>query len=266
MSADPSLSPTMLGSIRIVLVEPQHPGNIGSAARAMLTMGLTELTLVAPKNFPDVQARVLAAGALDTLDRARVVPTLEDAVADCAYVLASSARPRHLGDEPLKPWEAASRLIEEAGRGSVALVFGRERTGLFNEELDRCHAHTLIPANPDYSSLNLANAVQLYAYEIRKAAVAAPEVSAKRDNHWYRAPTAEQVENLYVHFEKVLMATGFLDPANPRLLMRRIRMMFNRARLDLNEVNILRGILTSVEQPKRRTRGGAPADDGDGGA
>lgn len=238
----------------MVLVATTHPGNIGAAARAMLTMGLTRLTLVKPRLFPDDEATRRAAGAEQVLENAVVVETLEQAVADCSWVVATSARPRHLGDEPLQPTEAATRLVDAAQIADVALVFGAERTGLTNEELDYCQARTLVPANPGYSSLNLAAAVQLYAWELRKAAIAVPRVSPKDGHPWYVPPTHEQTENLYEHLERVLLATGFLDPENPRLLMRRLRQLINRARPDLNEVNILRGILTSVETPRVRTR------------
>jgi TrmH family RNA methyltransferase len=256
MNLSPNLSTTddALARVRIVLVATTHPGNIGAAARAMLTMGLTRLVLVSPRLFPDEQATSRAAGADAVLESATVVATLEEAVRDCAWVVASSARPRHLGDEPLQPTDAATQLIEAGQTGEVALVFGAERTGLTNEELDLCHAHTRVPANPGYSSLNLAAAVQLYAWELRKAAVAVPRVSPKDGHPWYQPPSHEQVENLYAHLERVLLSTGFLDPENPRLLMRRLRQLINRARPDLNEVNILRGILTSVETPRVRTR------------
>lgn len=241
--------------IRVVLVATTHPGNIGAAARAMLTMGLHRLVLVAPRAFPDEQATSRAAGAESVLEDARVVATLEEAIADCAWVVAASARPRHLGDEPLQPAEAALRMVEVTAQAAeVALVFGSERTGLTNDELDFCHAQTLVPANPGYSSLNLAAAVQLYAWELRKAVVAAPKVSPKDGHPLYVPPSHAQAEDFYAHLERVLLATGFLDPANPRLLMRRLRQLFNRARPDLNELNILRGILTSVENPKPRTR------------
>lgn len=242
-----------LAPIRIVLVATRHPGNIGSSARAMLTMGLTDLVLVRPCRFPDPEATALASNAAGVLERARIVETLEEAVADCGWVIGSSSRPRHLGDEPLPPWAAAQRLVAASMGAPVALVFGSERSGLTNEEIEHCAATTMIPANPDYASLNLASAVQIYAYELRKAAVRErPPVSAKDDHPWYRPATAEQMEHFYQHLERVLLATGFLDPGNPRLLMRRLRQLFHRARPDLNEVNILRGILTSVERPKRR--------------
>lgn len=251
MNGTPAVSP--LANIRIVLVKTQHPGNIGSSARAMLTMGLAELVLVDPERFPHPQARMTAAHAEAVIEQARVVPTLADAVAGCGWVIASSARPRHLGDEPLTPWHAAERAVHAAAQARVAIVFGCERTGLTNEELDLCHAVMMIPANPGYSSLNLSQAVQVIAYELRKAAL--PEalaVSAKRDHPWYAPPPAEEMERFYEHLQRILLSTGFLDPANPRLLMRRLRQFFNRAAPDRNELNILRGMLSSVEKPKGR--------------
>jgi TrmH family RNA methyltransferase len=242
-----------LSRIRIVLVSTQHPGNIGASARAMLTMGLSDLVLVNPDRFPHPQARATAAHAGEVLDRARVVTSLDEAVADCGWVVALSARPRHLGDEPLRPWQAAQRAIELTREASVAFVFGCERTGLTNDEVDRCHATTLIPANPAYSSLNLAQAVQVIAYELRRTALPEQsEVAAKKQHPWYAPPAAEDMERFYDHLQRILLATGFLDPANPRMLMRRLRTFFNRSAPDRNELNILRGILTSIEQPKRR--------------
>jgi len=267
MSAHPPESASPLAAIRVVLVGTQHPGNIGSTARAMLTMGLSQLVLVRPRRFPDPQASALASNAHSVLDAARVVDSLEEAVADCAWVVGSSARQRHLGDEPMTPWEAGPRLVEAAVAAPVALVFGCERTGLTTEETERCHALTSIPANPEYSSLNLAQAVQLYTWELRKAAIAAGHEQAQRmasktSHPWYQPPTNEQMENFYAHLERTLLGTGFLDPENPRLLLRRLRQLFNRARPDLNEVNILRGILSSVERPKRRRPADAPAEAG----
>lgn len=242
-----------LANIRIVLVSTQHPGNIGSTARAMLTMGLTELVLVNPDRYPHPQARATAAGALDVLERARVVASLDEALAGCGWVVALSARVRHLGDEPYTPWAAAARAVEFAPTAPVAFVFGCERTGLTNEELDRCHARTLIPANPGYTSLNLSQAVQIMAYELRKAALPeVPRVASKAEHPWYQPPSADELERFYEHMERILLSTGFLDPANPRHLMRRLRQLYNRAQPDRNELNILRGILTSVERPKNR--------------
>ncbi|TXH05299.1 MAG: RNA methyltransferase [Nevskiaceae bacterium] len=242
-----------LSAIRIVLVSTSHPGNIGSTARAMLNMGLTDLVLVRPDKYPHSQATAMASGAVSVLERARVVETLEEAVSDCGWVVGTSARPRHLGDEPLRPWDAAAQLAARARYAPVALVFGCERTGLTNDELQRCNAVTMIPANPGYSSLNLSQAVQVMTYELRKAALPeVPPVSSKHEHPWYAPPSAEEMERFYAHLEQALRGTGFLDPANPRVLMRRLRTLFNRAQPDRNELNILRGILTSIETPKIR--------------
>ncbi|MEK6805093.1 MAG: RNA methyltransferase [Pseudomonadota bacterium] len=242
-----------LEQIRIVLVRPQHPGNIGAAARAMMTMGLSRLVLVQPERFPHSQAVAQSSGATGILDEARVVETIEQATEGCVWVVAASARPRHLGDEPLTPWECAERVVGATATGEVALMFGPERTGLDNEDLERCHATTMIPANPKYSSLNLAQAVQVFSYELRRAAQPeVPKVSRKHGLSWYAPSTAEQMEGFFEHLEKVLLGTGFIDPANPRLLMRRLRQIYNRARPDKNELNMLRGVLSSVEKPKLR--------------
>ncbi len=238
-----------------MLVRPQHPGNIGSCARAMMTMGLSKLVLVQPLRYPHSQAVAQSSGATGILDEARVVETIDQAIEGCVWVVAASARPRHLGDEPLTPWEGAERITEAAKTGDVALMFGPERTGLDNLDLDRCHATTMIPANPKYSSLNLAQAVQVFCYELRRAAQPeVPKVSRKHGLSWYAPSTAEQMEGYFEHLEKVLLSTGFIDPANPRLLMRRLRQLYNRARPDKNELNMLRGILASVEKPKRRRK------------
>ncbi len=257
--AAPSLS-----AIRIVLVQPQHPGNIGAAARAMLTMGLERLVLVRPRQFPDHEATRRAVGAERVLEAAQVVDDLEQALLGCTWAVASSARPRHLGDEPLSPALAAEQLLAASEAGDVALVFGAERTGLSNDEIERCQAQTLVPTNPEYGSLNLAAAVQLYAWELRKAAVSPPQFSLKKDHPWYAPATHEQIERFYQHLERVALQTGFLDPANPRLLMRRLRQLFNRARPDRNELNLLRGLLSTVEAPKRR--GPRPSTGTDAGA
>lgn len=245
----------LFSRIRVVLIGTQHPGNIGSVARAMLNMGLRELVLVRPDRYPHSQATAMAAGAVEILESARVVETMEEAVGDCAWVLGSSARPRHLGDEPLTPWDAAARAADLGQRENVALVFGCERTGLTNEEIERCNATVRIPTNPGYSSLNLAQAVQVMSYEMRKAVLPdVPKVSSKTDHPWYAPPTAEDMELFYQHMERVLIATGFLVPDNPRILMRRLRQLYNRAQPDRNELGILRGILSSVESPKIRTK------------
>ncbi|WP_445353960.1 RNA methyltransferase [Natronospira bacteriovora] len=253
--------------VRIVLVGTTHPGNIGSAARAMKTMGLHDLVLVNPKYPPDDEARARASGADDVLASARIVGSLEEAVADCELVLGASARTRRLGVEPVGPREAVASVMALPVASKAALVFGRERTGLTNEELDRCHQLLHIPANPEYSSLNIASAVQVLSYELRMAALAlvgdrftqADTTPGARERKQPLA-SAGELEQLYGHFEKVLVDIGFLDPDNPRQLMRRIRRLFARARPDRNELNIFRGILSAVEgrgsAPRRRQQRG----------
>jgi TrmH family RNA methyltransferase len=242
-----------LANVRIVLCRPTHPGNIGAVARAMKTMGLTRLTLVAPRRFPAPEASALAAGAEeDVLERASVVATLADAVQDCRLVMGCSARARRIGWPTLAPADGAQRLLAAAVTGTAALVFGQERTGLTNDELDRCHAVVTIPANPEYPSLNLASAVQVLAYELRQRALAG-EPEAGEEEAGGMPVTQDQLDLLYRHLEEVLVEIRFLDPANPRLLMRRLRRLFNRAGLDQNELNILRGILTEVQRSLRNS-------------
>lgn len=233
-----------LNNIRVVLVRPTHPGNIGAAARAMKTMALSNLWLVAPSQFPSAAASAMAAGADDVLSQARITTDLDAAVADCHAVFGTSARSRRIGWPMLDPRAAAPRLIEAAQRGPVALLFGQERSGLTNSELDRCQALVQIPANPEYSSLNIASAVQLLAYELYVAAGATPAPA----NGDHPPATLDDLQRFYRHLEEVLVAIRFLDPANPRLLMRRLIRLFNRAAPDQNDVNILRGILTAVGQ------------------
>lgn len=241
-----------LANVRIVLCRPTHPGNIGATARAMKTMGLAQLALVAPRRFPAPEASALAAGAEDVLAKAVVCTTLADAVQDCRLVIGSSARPRRIGWPTLNPDAAARQLCLAAEGGPVALVFGQERTGLTNEELDRCQSVVVIPANPAYASLNLAGAVQVLAYELRRAALATASGMPAGGNEGTPV-THEQLDHLYRHLEEVLIEVGFLDPANPRLLMRRLKRLFNRAGLDQNELNILRGILTEVQRSRRHS-------------
>ncbi len=242
-----SAAPKKLSETRVVLVETSHPGNIGAAARAVKTMGVGGLWLVAPRNFPSREADAMASGARDMLARARVVGKLDEAVSDCQWVVGTSARRRWFNDLPLTPREFAGKAATMRAGQRVALVFGRERTGLTNEEVDLCHGLVEIPANPEYNSLNLASAVQVLCYELRVAALAGQAIEDKR-----RYPTATDVENFYTHLQQVLLKTGFLDPANPRHLMRRLRQLFGRIRMDDNELKILRGILTSFETPKKR--------------
>lgn len=233
-------------SIRIVLVGTTHPGNIGAVARAMKNMGVTDLALVNPRYFPDKEATARASGAEDLLDNATVTETLTDAIADCVFVAGASARARAISWPCLEPRECASKLFEESARGPVAAVFGPEKSGLSNEDLDHCDALLTIPANPDFSSLNLAMAVQVLTYELQAAHAEKPA------GYTAETPlaTSRDLELFYEHLERVLTDLRFLDPDNPRHLMRRLRRLFIRARPDQNEVNILRGILTAVERDR----------------
>lgn len=233
----------LLSRIRVVLVAPQHPGNIGSVARAMKNMGLHELVLVDPRSFPHEEANALAAGADDVLEAARVVMTLPEALADCAHVAATTARQRYVAIPLLEPREWAARLPQVAPVGTIALLFGRERTGLTNEELDHAREGVVIPANPDFSSLNLAMAAQILTYELRLASGAPSEAIAE-----HRPVSQATLEHLFGHLERVMIRTRFLDPEHPRFLMRRMRRLFSRAAPDEHEANIFRGILGAIEE------------------
>lgn len=238
----------MLDNIRIVLVGTTHPGNIGAVARAMKTMGLQQLYLVAPQRFPDEEACARASGADDVLERAVVCDSLDEALQGCVWVAGSSARPRSIGWPLQTPRACAAQLVAEARHAAVALVFGREHSGLSNDELDRCHVHVRIPTDAAFSSLNLAAAVQVLAYELR---VALPDAGAADPSRPQRAEDyagADEMALFYRHLEQVLIELDFLDPGNPRQLMRRLRRLFGRIRPDRNEVNILRGILTAVQE------------------
>lgn len=244
------MNPTdVLDRISIVLSRTSHPGNIGSAARAMKTMGLSRLVLVSPKCFPDPEADTLASGASDILVSARVVDSLDAALADFVFSLAVSARSRDLGPPPMLAREGAGALLQEAAAGKeVALVFGHETSGLSNDEVQRCHGAVMIAADPGFSSLNLAAAVQVLCYELRLAAYAgAPPLPAGITPFVSPPATHREQEGFYRHLEQVMVASGFLDPAQPKRLLPKLRRMFGRARLERNEVNILRGVLTAVE-------------------
>jgi len=234
----------MFENVRIVLVNTSHPGNIGSVARAMKTMGLYKLYLVSPKLFPHDKANELASGALDVLGQAIVVETLEEAIADCHVVVGTSTRSRTIPWPLLTPRTCAEQIMAQPKEVNAAIVFGREQTGLTNEELHRCHFHVSIPSNPDYSSLNIAAAVQVLTYELRVASMAHPEIST-----WdYELANNEALEGLYEHLERVLVQLEFLNPKAPRQLMTRLKRLFNRTQLDVMEMNILRGILGAVEK------------------
>ncbi|CAJ1867064.1 tRNA (cytidine/uridine-2'-O-)-methyltransferase TrmJ [Aeromonas hydrophila] len=238
----------MLDQIRIVLVNTSHTGNMGSAARAMKTMGLSQMVLVDPQVQPDDNAYALAAGASDLLANARIVSTLDEAIADCGLVIGTSARSRTLSWPMLNPREAGEKLVTEGMQHPVALVFGRERTGLTNDELQKCHYHVAIPANPEYSSLNLAMAVQTLCYEVRMHWLQQEQVGETDMAVDY--PSAEQLEGFYQHLEQTLLKTGFIADDHPGQVMSKLRRLFNRARPEAVELNILRGILTSVQKPR----------------
>ncbi|MDR2187092.1 MAG: RNA methyltransferase [Azonexus sp.] len=245
----------LLSRLRVVLCRPSHPGNIGAAARAMKTMGLADLALVAPRRFPDAEADARATGAVDLLQTARIVETLDAALADCLFAVALSARPRDLGPPLRTPREGAAELLAAAEAGPVALVFGNETAGLSNAEMMRCQAAVSIPANPAFSSLNLGAAVQILCYECRLAAFAgAPPPKAAP----LASPlaTAEENAGLLHHLEAVMTATGFYNPAQPGRLLPKLRRLFNRARLEKEEINILRGMLAATEKPTGHGRRG----------
>ena len=243
-----------MASIRIVLVEPQHPGNIGGAARAMKTMGLGDLALVRPKRFPDPQADWRAASAVDVLDAARVFDCLDDAIADCGLVAGTSARSRRI------PWptaDVAAFAARVAGVGAggkpAAILFGREASGLANDELQRCNWHVVIPANPAYSSLNLAMAVQVVCYELRQALLAprgeeSPEETALAADWDRPLANAAQLAGFYRQLQRVLEAIEFQTANTPHQAMTRLRRLFGRLGIDETEVAILRGVLTHVER------------------
>jgi tRNA (cytidine32/uridine32-2'-O)-methyltransferase len=236
--------------IRFVLVNTSHPGNIGAAARAMKTMGLRQLYLVNPKTPLNAEATARASGANDVLVAATVCHKLDEALGDCVLICGTSARSRHLPWPQLEPREAAREVARQAGCGAVAVVFGGEHSGLSNTELERCHFLVSIPTGEEYRSLNLAAAVQVIAYEILLAA----RVPMTGEGPHADYATAQEMEQLYAHLRKTLVSIGFLDPANPRHLMRRLKRLLVRARPDKVEVSILRGILTAAQrlvQPAR---------------
>ena len=237
--------------IRIVLVETSHPGNIGAAARAMKNMGLKELHLVRPRLFPDAEATVRASSAVDLLQSACVHDTLDTAIADCGLVVGTSARQRHLPWDFVEPRECALRVVAAAQASPVALLFGSERVGLTNEELMRCNLLVTIPTASEYSSLNVAMAVQLVAYELWMATRSGAPPPPEKD---VPLASADEMMLLYQHIEAVLEHIEFRDRTGGGFLMARIRRLFNRAQVDQNELNILRGILTAV-QSRRRVAG-----------
>ena len=234
----------LLDNVRIVLSHTSHPGNIGAAARAMKTMGLTDLRLVNPKRFPDPAAHAMSSGALDVLDNARICASLDEALGGCVFTVGCTARRRDLSHAMLSARDAAPVLLQHAARQPVALLFGTEMSGLTNAELDRCQMLAHIPSNPDYSSLNLASAVQVLAYELRCALPALAELPADTPE----LARHEDIELFYRELERMLIATGFLNPAAPRRLMTRLRRLYARTLLEKEELNFLMGILKAMRK------------------
>ncbi|WOH37375.1 tRNA (cytosine(32)/uridine(32)-2'-O)-methyltransferase TrmJ [Thalassotalea fonticola] len=250
----------MLDNVRIVLVNTSDCRNMGSAARAMKTMGLKNLVLVDPKEMPNGQAQALAAGATDVLANAKVVATMKEAIEDCGLVVGTSARSRTLPWPMLDPRGCGKQMSQEGKEYPVALVFGRESSGLTNDELQLCHYHVAIPANPEYSSLNLAMAVQTLSYEIRmnfleaeqaqfdKQEVESDSSDSELQEGESKYQLVEETERFYDHFESALQKTGFIQPKHPGIIMTKVRRLFNRARPDGKELKMLRGILASIDK------------------
>jgi len=235
-----------LDRIRIVLSRPSHPGNIGAAARAMKTMGLSRLYLVEPRDFPSDEARARSSNAFDVLDTAVVCASLEEALTGTMLAAAMTARRRELTAPVRWARDGAAEIATATAQGDVALVFGNETAGLSNEELALCRIPVTIPANPGYSSLNLGAAVQVMCYELRLAVLGteAPPVSE------YEPASFEEVQRLYAHLDEALTESGFLDPANPKRLMPRLQRLFDRVGLEKEEVSILRGMLRNFQKPE----------------
>lgn len=238
----------MLSNIRIILINTFHPGNIGSAARAMKTMGLSDLCLVTPQRYPDPDADAMAAGALDVLKNARKIASLEEAITDCSLIIGTSARSRNsVSSRPmLEAGDCAEALLKNARQGPVALVFGQETMGLTNEELEKCHFHACIDANPDYPVLNVASAIQILCYELRKTQVRFEQEGIQPQQEVY--PLQEELERFYQHLEQTLTDINFIIQQHPGMVMKRLRRLFNRARPESKELNMLRGILSSAQK------------------
>lgn len=244
----------MLSNIRVILVETTHPGNIGAVARAMKNMGLHDLRLVSPKIFPSADATSRASGADGILTDAVVCGTLDEALTDCDLVMGASARRRTISWPELTSHDGALLAAEESRSSKVAILFGRENSGLTNEELDRCHYLLHIPCNPEFSSLNLGAAVQVVAYELRMAVMGADKAVKTAKKSEDRLSTANEVEAFYSHLEQTLYDIGFTQPERSRSLMRRMRRLYNRVRLEKKEVDILRGVLSMMKEKKERSR------------
>lgn len=258
----PDLAQGFLDSLVVVLMRTTHPGNIGAAARACKTMGLSQLRLVEPGEFPCEEATRRASGASDILERSQVFSSLDDAVADCHLVVGASARSRKMQWPLMNPRDCANELlsvfaseVSKGARPRFALLFGQEASGLSNDELQRCNYHVNIPANAEYASLNLAMAVQVLAYECRMCALVSSEddvlkvVGTQNGEQWDEVLASNaELEGMIAHLEKTMVEVGYHDPANPRMLVPRLRRLFQRAKLDTMEINILRGFYKSVQK------------------
>jgi tRNA/rRNA methyltransferase len=251
-------SQTIFDNIRIVLCQTSHPGNIGSTARAMKTMGFKHLYLVNPDKYPNEQATAMAAGADDVLDFAIVTQTLSEALVGCGFAIGMSARKRYLSHETVNPRQAALQANQYAASQPVAFVFGTEMSGLTNAELDCCQLLAMIPANPEYSSLNLAMAVQVMCYELKMLTIGdAPEANnhaASSDVPTVPLATNDELERFYAHLEETLLKIGYLNPNAPKKLFERMRRLYSRARLEKEEVNLLRGVLTLTQEPRKHIK------------
>jgi tRNA (cytidine32/uridine32-2'-O)-methyltransferase len=248
----------LMANARIVLVNTSHPGNIGGVARAMKNMGIHNLVLVDPQEFPSGKADARSAGAKDVLENARVVGSLEEAIEGCALVVGTSARSRNIPWPLMDPRETAAQALAELPKHQVAFVFGREDRGLTNDELHLCNFHVHIPSHEDFSSLNLAAAVQVIAYELRMALLASEkgdEPAPIWGTEWdAELATNDQMEKLFEHMQETLVEIEFLDLDNPRQLMARLRRLYVRARMDQVEHNIMRGILTATQRTLKKLR------------
>ena len=243
----------MLDNIRIVMIRTWHPGNIGSALRAMKTMGLSRLTLVSPQHWPHPDAETMAAGAADLIDQVTVVDTLADAIADCSLVIGTSARNRSFSWPMLSPRDCGRQVVQEGTDNPVALVFGQETMGMTNEELQQCNYHVCIPGNPDYPVLNVASAVQILCYEIRQSFDALMTSGTDTlDDEMATYPDARAMEQFYQHLEEALYDVNFIIRQHPGNAMTKLRRLFNRARPESEEMNMLRGILSRVCQMSKQ--------------
>jgi TrmH family RNA methyltransferase len=242
---------SLFEKIRIVLVNTSHPGNIGATARAMKNMGLSKLTLVQPKQFPSLDALNRAAGAIDILDYAQVVDSLEEAIADCVWVAGTSARLRTIEWPIYEPRECVQQSLDFIEEGEVAVVFGRENSGLTNDELELCNALLHIPTNPEYSSLNVAAAVQVVSYEYRLALISEKAQKSKGKKHQKDALAKnEQLDSMHAHLKEALLSVDFFGTNNPDVIMRRLKGLFNRAGTTQREVGIIRGICKAILEKK----------------